>query len=153
MNITEPLHYKIALIEHCKVLLNERVSVINSAIDEAQQAANEYGPPKDRYDAFRAQLLRKKDMMGQQLVKLLNEKNMLDKISTKKPLLKVEFGALVKTDKQTIFVAVGLGKISYLNEELFIVSPSVPLFLAMAGKKVGEKCMLNDSSFEILEIF
>ena len=36
------------------------VDNLKAAMDEAQQSANEYGPPKDRYDSFRMQQLRKK---------------------------------------------------------------------------------------------
>ena len=80
------LNLKIKLVEECKKQQLEIVGNLKNTINEAQQSANEYGPPKDRYDSFRMQLLRKKDMFSQQLEKALNELYALDKIDLKKEI-------------------------------------------------------------------
>ncbi|MEI8204794.1 MAG: hypothetical protein WCH34_17375 [Bacteroidota bacterium] len=147
------LEKKIRLIAHCKVLIDEKISTIQFAMDDAQQSANEYGLPKDRYDSFRAQILRKKDMFGQQLIRMLDERNMLDKINIKKSLNTVEFGAVVKTNHQTLFIAIGLGKIHFEEEDIFVISPSVPLYKAIIGKKQGEKYSFNNIENSLIEIF
>lgn len=149
----DKLEYKIKLIEHCKSLIEERIATVKEAMNEAQQSANEYGPPKDRYDAFRAQLLRKKDMMSQQLVKLLDEKNMLDKINIKSPYKSVEFGAFVKTSNQTLFVAIGIGKVHFEREDVFVISPSVPILKALIGKKIESTFIFNGTEHSVLDIF
>ncbi len=141
------------LIAHCKTLIDEKITVIQAAIDDAQQTANEYGLPKDRYDSFRAQILRKKDMFGQQLVRLIDEKNMLDKISLKKTLNAIAFGAIVKTNHQTLFIAIGLGKTQFKNDTVYVISPSVPLFHAIIGKKKGDKYSFNNTENVILDIY
>jgi len=75
-----PLDFKKKLFTHCLQIHSKKIEDLKHLIDETQQLANEYGPPKDRYDSFRTQLLRKKDMYSQQLAILLNEQIILVKI-------------------------------------------------------------------------
>ena len=98
------------LIEACIKEVDERAESLRKVMDEAQQSANEYGQPKDRYDSYRTQLLRKRDMFGQQLQKILDQRNLLEKINLEKKSSRVGFGSLVITDKQRIFVCIGLLK-------------------------------------------
>ncbi|MFA4852337.1 MAG: hypothetical protein WC599_07445 [Bacteroidales bacterium] len=105
------LELKIKLVEECKKSQLKVVKNLKTAMDDAQQSANEYGPPKDRYDSFRMQLLRKKDMYGQQMEKALNELYALEKIDTEKKMNTVGFGSVVITNEQKLFISIGLGKL------------------------------------------
>lgn len=139
-------------MEVCKSMQSETIRNLKAAVDESQKAANEYGPPKDRYDSFRTQLLRKRDMYALQLSKAMEQKDILGRIEPGKKLDKVEFGALVFTDKQNIFVSIGLGKLEVNNQTFFAISPQVPIFKALQGRKAGEEFTFNNNKFKILEI-
>src|SRR5271157_1464653 len=112
----DKLELKRKLVEECRQQLQKVVNNLKAAMDEAQQSANEYGPPKDRYDSFRMQQLRKKDMFGQQMKKSLDEFYALEKIETKTEMTKAGFGAVVFTSDKKIFISIGLGKIILDNE-------------------------------------
>ena len=111
----------------------KRLDVVQHEINDAQHSANEYGQPKDRYDSFRMQLLRKKDMLGQQLQKINAEFIGLKKINTKTMMDKVSFGTIVITNDQKLFISIGLGKLEFGKDTYFAISPNVPLFEAMKG--------------------
>lgn len=151
-NIMDLLQLKKELLQACSALMDERASALEKVMKEAQQSANDYGQPKDRYDSYRTQMLRKRDMFGQQLQKILDQRTLLEKIPLEKKMDIAGFGSLVITDKQKIFVSVGLGKFEFNNEEYFVISPAVPFYKAMEGKGAGESFHFREQEHTIIEI-
>jgi len=137
----------------CKAMQLESIQNLKGVIDEAQKAANDYGLPKDRYDSFRTQLLRKRDMFTQQLAKANEQLDLLNRIDLKKECSQVEFGAIVITDKQKLFISIGLGKVEMDDQLFYAISPFVPIFKAMIGKRKGEEFQFNSNKFIIQDIF
>jgi hypothetical protein len=141
------------LLEACKNIQKQRIEAIQNAMDEAQQSANEYGAPKDRYDSFRMQQLNKKDMFGSQLQKANTEFIALEKISELTLIKKIEFGAVVITDEQKLFVSISIGKVELDKNVYFAISPNVPLFEAMKGKKKNDTFTFRGKTSKILDVF
>jgi hypothetical protein len=141
------------LIEKCLHILNERAENAKKAMEELQQSANEYGLPKDRYDSFRAQVLRKRDLFAEQYQKTIDEMELIKKINPDKKSEKVEFGSVVITNKQKLFVSVSLGKIELENEVYYAISAQVPIYKAIQNKKAGGKFEFNGNKFEIVKLF
>lgn len=149
----ERTKFKKKLIDTCLVLLQARADSAKKAMEELQQSANEYGLPKDRYDSFRAQVLRKRDLFAEQYQKALDETELIQKIDSDRIVEQVEFGSIVITNKQKLFVSVSLGKIELGNEQFYAISIQVPIFKAIQNKKAGENFEFNGNKYEILEIF
>lgn len=149
----DKLKKKELILNHLADLQTETINSLNSEMQDAQKSANEYGCPKDRYDAYRAQMLRKRDMFGQQLQKAAELLDVIKKIPINKIYDHVEFGAVVITDRNKIIVAIGLGKVKFDKEEFFAISPAVPVFKAMEGKKIGDSFTLNGNTMEIRDIY
>lgn len=141
------------LLKKCKEQLGGMVSDFKKEIEEAQQSANDYGTPRDRYDSYRTQMLRKRDMFAQQLAKVNVQVDVLDKIDPDRVCKKVEFGALVITSAQQLFISTGLGKIVVKGEEYYAISAAVPIFQKMEGKKAGEEFEMNGKTIGVLEVF
>lgn len=141
------------LLAECKKMQQKVLDNLKKTMNEAQQSANEYGPPKDRYDSYRMQLLRRKDMYGQMLAKALDEYYALEKIDPEQKKDKVEFGAVVITSDQKLFVSIGLGKIILDRHSYYAVSVNVPLCKALAGKMKNDIVNFNDKKITILDIF
>lgn len=140
------------VLNACIKRQQEIINNLKLVMEEAQNAANEYGLPRDRYDSFRSQLLRKRDMFAQQMAKATEQLDLLKRIPVDKPCNKVEFGAIVITYKQRLFVSTAVGKLQVGNEEYFAISPIVPIFKAMEGKRAGESFTLNGNTIKILEV-
>ncbi|MCF8369895.1 MAG: hypothetical protein K9G76_12715 [Bacteroidales bacterium] len=146
------MELKEKILSKCKTHLLEMRKGLQLEMEEAQKSANEYGAPKDRYDSYRTQLLRKRDMFAQQIVKLDQQIEVLEKVKPGKISEKVEFGSVVITDKQKLFVSTGLGKIEVGGEQYFVISPQVPVYRAMEGLKKNESFVVNGIRSQILEL-
>jgi len=141
------------LLDTCFQIQEEAVVTAKSAMNEAQDAANEYGPPKDRYDSFRTQLLRKRDMFAQQYQRALDELEILKKIDFDTQYDSVSVGSVVITDQVKMFVSIGLGKFETDGETWFAISPLVPLYKVISGLKPGDEYSFNNKRFKILDVF
>lgn len=148
----EFIELKVNIYHKCLEKQKEILENSKAAMDEAQRAANEYGAPKDRYDSFRTQLLRKRDLYAEQYEKALKEFGYLTKINPENQQKLVEVNALVITNKQKLYISIGLGKIETSEGDFFVVSPLAPIFQSLKGKKVGESIVFNGQKIEIKDV-
>jgi hypothetical protein len=149
----EKSEIKSALIAACRKKLLDTIATLETAMADAQQQANDYGAPKDRYDAFRSQLLRRRDMMAQQLSKEMIDLKVLDKLESVKLMEIIGFGTVVITTEQNYFISIGLGKIESLGTTYFTISPMVPLGQAITRKKKDETVDFRGQKIKILDVF
>lgn len=147
------LEFKQKILNHCINVLNERANTAKLAMDELQQTANDYGLPRDRYDSFRNQLLRKRDLHAEQYQKAIDEIKLLEKIKVTEINNQVQFGSVVKTNKQIMFISVSLGKIEIEENTIYAVSPQVPIFNVMKDLKTGDSFKFNNNTFKIVDLF
>lgn len=147
------------IVKACKKNQQETIKHLSATVEDAQKSANEYGCPRDRYDAYRAQLLRQRDMFAQQLQKAQEQLDVLNRISSEVIFEKVEFGAVVQTDNNVLFISIGLGKVNIPESDskairgFYAISPQVPIYKAMKGKGAGDTFHFNDQVFTIREVY
>lgn len=141
------------LFEKCLLFQNEVINNLKNLMSEAQQSANEYGPPKDRYDSYRMQLLRKRDMYGQQLEKAINEFELLKKLNTNTIFKEVCFGSVVFTKTQKLFISISVGKIELDGDIYYAVSGKVPFYESIKGKKKNDNFTFRDEKNQIIDVF
>jgi hypothetical protein len=65
----------------------------------------------------------------------------------------VEFGAIVFTDVQKVFISIGLGKVIVDSDTYYAISLKVPFFQAMDGKRIGDTFEFRGKTIKILDIF
>ncbi len=152
MDAEQKLKLKTLLIQTCKDVHLKTIENLKQEMDSCQQMANEYGPPKDRYDAFRSQLLRKRDLFAQQMQKANQELILLNGI---KPVLKnrVELGAVVTTQLQKYFISVSMGKVLLNKESFLCISPAAPIFKVLSGLKSGDNVFFNNNPIQIIDVY
>ena len=122
-------------------------------MDAAQQQANDYGPNKDRYDSFRTKILRSRDMFAKQYSNAVESIRHLQELEGSEPTDTVDYGSIVVTDKQRLFISVGMGKFVSGNETYFGISTNVPVFQVMKGKKKDESFVFNGVKQTIVDVF
>ncbi|UCG27429.1 MAG: hypothetical protein JSV24_10700 [Bacteroidales bacterium] len=149
----DKLKLKRRLIELCIEEQDKIVHHAKARMDEAQQSANEYGQPQDRFDSYRTQMLGKRDMFAKQLCKAIDDRNVLDRIELIEESDKVAFGAVIVMEDQNLFVSISLGKINLENRDYFTISPLVPLYKAMEGLKKGDSFEFNGNKRIIIDLF
>ena len=146
------IELKIKLHQKCVEKQNEILANAKAAMDEAQVAANEYGAPRDRYDSFRAQLLRKRDLHAAQYEKAMNELDFLEKLDPTNKNKEFTINTLVITNKQKFYVSIGIGKITLPEGEFYAISPLSPIFQALKEKTTGETVVFNEQKITIIEL-
>jgi len=140
------------LIFECIVRQEEVAQASQNLMNEAQQMANDYGPPKDRYDAFRTKQMRLADIYSRQFDIAQSNIRTLKMINPDKISKCVEFGSIVCTDKQKMFVSISLGKIDFENDTYYAISVKVPIFKVMEGKKKGDEFIFNGIKHKIISL-
>jgi len=134
--------------QQTKVIQNLKV-----VMEEVADSAEEYGLPKDLYDSYRNQMMSKREMFAQQLLKINEQVDILRRVDMTRTYHQIRFGAAVITESQRLFVAAGIGKINVEGEEYFVISAMVPFYSAIDGKKAGDTYEFRGRKEKILEVF
>ncbi|MCD4833314.1 MAG: hypothetical protein K8R31_05930 [Bacteroidales bacterium] len=141
------------IINICIDTLEKSAQIVRETIDEIIQTAIEYEGDHDIFDPFKGEMMKKKDMQVKHLENYLDDIKLIKKADPDRISEKVEFGSIVITDKQKMFIAVALGKIQIEGEIYFAISTQVPVFKAMQDLKVGDTFTINNNQFTIKDIF
>jgi len=137
----------------CQKVQKKTLDSSKAAMDETQIALNDYGPNKDRYDSFRDQLISRRDMFSLQYSKAVTEYSVMDKLNPKLINKIAEFGSVIVTDSCRFYISVSAGKIEVDGQLYYAISPAVPLFKVMEGKKKGDTFEFNGKKQVIKELF
>ena len=141
------------IYNRCLEIHMEKIKHLETAMQEAEKSAHDYGKQSDVFDSHRMQLIGKRDMYAQQLKTEMEALETLHKIDLSLNHKTVEFGSVIVTDKQKVFVSIGAGKISLENETYYAISLQVPFFQAMKGLKKGDEFEFRDNKLKILNVF
>jgi transcription elongation GreA/GreB family factor len=134
-------------------MLEESAETTRRQIDELQNDANEAEQEHDVFDGTRSKMLSQRDIYAEQLQNVMDEIHILKKVSFDEALDKVEFGAMVETNKQNMFIVVGIGKVEVDDQTFYVISKNVPIYKAMEGLKKGDTFEFNNMKFEIQDVY
>ncbi len=137
----------------CLELHMEKIKHLETAMEESEKSALSYGKQSDAFDSHRMQLIGNRDMYAQQLKTEMEALETLHKIDLSHNHKTIEFGSVVITDKQKVFVSIGAGKINIENDTYYAISLQVPFFEAMKGLKKDDEFEFRGNKFKIQEVF
>jgi hypothetical protein len=92
-------------------------------------------------------------MFTLQYSKAVSEFSVMDKINPKNINKVAEFGAVIITDVCRFFISISSGKIEVDGQLYYAISPGVPLFKVMEGKKKGDTFEFNGKKQVIKDLF
>lgn len=149
------LTLKQRLYDACKLSLDNRLGSIKSAMQEAQDSANEETKSSagDKHETGRSMMQLETEKLSSQLRELLNEQDKLQQINPVRPCNRVEAGALVITDSLRLYFSVSSGRLLLDGDEYFALSPQTPLGTAAWGRQKGEKFSFNQREYQIITIY
>lgn len=151
---TENLVLKQQLLAECLRIQNTQIQTAKSAMDEAQQSANEHqGALEDKFESFREACQIQRDMFAKQLDEAIFSLSILRRIVATKENKIVMLGSVIYTNLENFFISVSLGEITVNEEKFFAISAMSPLFKAMANKAEGEEFTFRDKKYRIEKIF
>ncbi|MCP4439192.1 MAG: GreA/GreB family elongation factor [Aureispira sp.] len=147
--------FKQALYTVCKEQLQEKVTALQNAMEDIQNSANNETKSSagDKYETGRAMMHLEKNKLAGQLAEVIKQQQALGQVVVNKTCTEVEFGALVKTNKNLLFIATSLGKLMLEKQSCFVISPNAPLGQALMGAKEGDSIPFRNQQFKIVSIF
>ncbi|UMQ43657.1 hypothetical protein MKS83_08120 [Chryseobacterium sp. Y16C] len=141
------------ILNTIKIKVEEKVHAFEKLIAETRASNNDTKSSMgDKYETGREMLQQEINNLQRQLNETLNQQTVLQKI-TSEPSLKVQNGALVKTDKGLFYVSVSVGEITFNDQKIMTVSVESPLIKAMSGKTKGDQFMINTMQQTIEKIW
>ncbi|QRR03812.1 transcription elongation factor [Dyadobacter sandarakinus] len=142
---------KSLLLDHLKTLLGERMMVAWSAMEAAQDSANDQGKSSagDKYETSRSMGQLDRNMHARQYEQARQERLVLEKITGSEVPGKSTLGTLLQTTAGWFFIAVSLGAVEWEEERIMVVSSSSPVGASLLGKKAGDSFMFMQKQHRI----
>ncbi|WP_267405059.1 MULTISPECIES: hypothetical protein [unclassified Chryseobacterium] len=136
-----------------KSKISDKIQNFENLIAETRASNNDTKSSMgDKYETGREMLQQEINNLQRQLNETLNQQNVVQKM-TSEACLKVQNGALVKTDKGLFYISASLGEIIVEGKKIMTVSAESPLVKAMFGKKMGETFTINNVPQKIENIW
>lgn len=147
--------YKKRLHRKCVEIIENRITTIRTTMNEAQAAANneEKSSAGDKYETSRAMSHLEKEMHARQLSSNMKEIESLLSVDCNKLHNSAEKGSLINCETISFFIAAGLGKLTFENETVFLVSPGAPVSKILSGKKTGDTFNFNKHDYMIKDVY
>lgn len=142
------------ICEQICTMLDKRMEALQKDIASTKEARNAdtKSSAGDKFETGREMMQIELQKAENQLHKNMCLKNEVLKINPSKKYQKVEFGALVKTNNGTYFIAVALGKITVQNQVAFVLSLASPIGKVLFNKAVGDTFTFQGKLFCIEEV-
>ncbi|NIJ53235.1 transcription elongation factor [Dyadobacter arcticus] len=146
---------KTLVINHLKTLLNDRMQVAWTAMEAAQESANEQGKSSmgDKYETSRSMGQLDRNMHARQFEQTRQERLILERINVNEVTQRVAVGSLLDTTGGWFFIAVSLGAVKIEDETVLAVSSSSPVGASLLGKQTGSKFDFMNKQHEIRAIW
>src|SRR6478735_3375704 len=124
----------------CTELINDKISMIKSAISLAQTSANEETKSSagDKYETGRAMAQLEIEKLTVQLNENKKLIQQLDLLNLQEINTKIRIGSLIYTDQGNYFLSISIGNIVVGNQSFILLSPSSPIGKLFLGKSKGE---------------
>ncbi|QMU27785.1 hypothetical protein [Adhaeribacter radiodurans] len=152
---TKNLEIKQRLLSECLRIQNVQIQTAKSAMDEAQESANEHQGAgiEDKFESFREACQIQRDMFAKQMDEAITVLAILKRIVATKENKIITLGSVVHTNLQKYFVSASVGEVQVNGEKYFAISTMSPIFKAMADKTTGETFTFRDKQYQIEEVF
>ena len=142
------------LYQYCVSTIEEKVNIITSVLNSAQDSANSEtkSTAGDKHDTARAMAHLESEKNASQLVEINKLKKVLPYLKDHKNKGIIELGSIVKTSGANYYISISLGKIKINSETYFSISALTPIGRLLIGKTVKDSIVFNGQSITILEI-
>jgi len=106
----------------------------------------------DKHETSRAMAQSELDRAQQQLARLLEEQQTLNRVELERNTSEIGFGSLLSTADAIYFICIGAGKVEHDGQVYYVVSPGSPVGSLLMGKVIGEEISFKGMSIKILAI-
>lgn len=144
MNLNDK-NFRKALYTACLQAVESRIQHAEEALAQARDASRDETKSSagDKYETTREMMQQDIDRNSRQVYEAKKLAFQLEQIRDAEIGGKVVPGALVKTSRAWMYIAVSIGKLQIGQLSVFVISPASPVGQALSGKKVGDEFALN----------
>ncbi len=155
MNLTGKINLKKTIQNTCIEIIEERIALSQSFIENAQTAANaeEKSSAGDKYETGRALNHLEKEMYTKQWLENKRELAKILSIDCSQIHSVPKAGSIVRSAEFCFFMLAGLDKIKVAGEIIFCLSPFAPFAKTLINKKLGDVIIFNKKEIIISDIF
>ncbi|WP_257212925.1 GreA/GreB family elongation factor [Maribacter sp. 4U21] len=148
------LELKQQAFNHCHSFVKGRLERLQHQMKEIETAltSETKSSAGDKHETGRAMLQLEREKLGTQLVEAEQMHGTLQKVATTTEHNRAGLGAVVVTDKQSYYIAISAGALTYKEVSLFCISPGTPIGKLLLGKQTGDTIQFNQSTSTILNI-
>ncbi len=142
---------KTELYKHCEVLLETQIETLRNWMQEkVTDAENDTkSSAGDKHETGRSMLQLEQEKINRQLDETQLRLKNLRSIKPDTQPVEVQTGALFCCSGQWFYIAVALGKVSFEETEIMVISPDSPLAQVLKGAQKGENRSFNQRKYTI----
>jgi len=140
--------------EYCLDLLQGKLELLDLQLAELRAGAESEGKSSagDKHETGRAMMHLEQEQLQKQVGEMQNQLQQLLAIKNSEFKPNVHSGSLVTTDKGIFYIGIGLGKIEFEGQNLFVISPASPIGKVFLGKGLGENVSFGPNTYCIKQI-
>ena len=138
------------LVQNLNEKLNSIEFLIISAIESRDYDSK--SSVGDKHETSRAKIQLEIDNYSKQKLNIIEKLKVLEAIDINKKNNKVENGALLETNVGFFFIAIGLGKWTVNNKQIFIITLASPIGKLMKDKVATSSFRFRNLNYRITKI-
>ena len=148
MNIPKNL-----ILEACLQKQNELIDGFSNRLETMESDAIDHDHSPSQTESRTAGKMELLNAVAKELDFAKREMEFLKNLDPSKVATIVEPGAVVVTNKRTIYICVSIEEFEVQGKEFFGMSFKAPLFIAMRGLSKGTSFKYNETEYDILDIY
>lgn len=146
--------FKLKVHKACEKVVLEKRKLLSQQLYSARLSANSETKSSagDKHETGRALAQLEQENLAKQFSFLERLESDLSQLKADQISEKVEKGALVQTDKMTLFFGVALGELKVENKSVFAISTASPIGKIALDKTMGDSFIVNGNTHNIIHI-
>lgn len=155
MTEAQKREHKKRLQKKCIDIIEKRIAAIHIAMNDVQASANneEKSSAGDKHETSRAISHLEKEIHARQLSSNIKEIESLLSVDCNNLYNSAGKGSLINCETISFFIVAGLGKLTFENEIVFLVSPGAPFSKVLSGKKAGDTIVFNKQEYTVKDLY
>uniref|UniRef100_UPI00404ADA35 hypothetical protein n=1 Tax=Flavobacterium sp. TaxID=239 RepID=UPI00404ADA35 len=121
----------------------------NLSLEAKENAKSSAG---DKHETDLAMMHLEQEKLSHKLRQLLHDQQIWNQLDFESKTKTVKAGNIVVTENFIFLIAVALPQIKFENQIVMSISPQSPLGNLLIGKQVNETIILNNNTYQIIEI-
>ncbi|MCT4638032.1 MAG: GreA/GreB family elongation factor [Bacteroidales bacterium] len=142
------------LKDKCNQYIDNKIDILKNEINRTKESvANESkSTAGDKHETGRAMMHLEQEKNAAQLKKLIDTKNILNRIDASIQSDTIALGSVVETNHGNFFVSISAGKIEIDSNIYFAISLQSPIGNQLKGKRYNDTFTFNTKTYKVVNV-